>query len=180
MLLCKLFSQNNTEDQTENRKYRRIQSGTSSHENSYLKISQNLLHGPRKENPFSSPLVSYGTSFFSQESLYAIERIDQLCKALSMCSICVNPVLYGFLNTNFRREFSEIAAIVCFRCTPKNRRFPPDLSSVAHTMRLDELSHGRSSVQSVDGRTITLLGHTNFRYLFQTREPLFCNLYFMR
>ncbi|KAL3112754.1 hypothetical protein niasHT_019728 [Heterodera trifolii] len=37
-----------------------------------------------------------------------VERIDQTCKLLSITSICVNPFLYGFLNTNFRHEFNEI------------------------------------------------------------------------
>ncbi|VDM58697.1 unnamed protein product [Angiostrongylus costaricensis] len=44
-----------------------------------------------------------------------IERIDQTCKMVSMLSICVNPFLYGFLNTNFRREFYEIYSryVIC-------------------------------------------------------------------
>lgn len=33
---------------------------------------------------------------------------DEACKLISMLSICVNPFLYGYLNTNFNREFKII------------------------------------------------------------------------
>lgn len=33
---------------------------------------------------------------------------DEACKLISMLSICVNPFLYGYLNTNFNREFKLI------------------------------------------------------------------------
>lgn len=37
-----------------------------------------------------------------------IKLADEGCKLTSMLSICVNPVLYGYLNTNFNREFKAI------------------------------------------------------------------------
>nr|CAD2171156.1 unnamed protein product [Meloidogyne enterolobii] len=46
-----------------------------------------------------------------------MERVDQACKLISILSICVNPFLYGFLNTNFRSEFNEIF-IKCIHCLP--------------------------------------------------------------
>ncbi|KAF7635885.1 G_PROTEIN_RECEP_F1_2 domain-containing protein [Meloidogyne graminicola] len=46
-----------------------------------------------------------------------MERVDQACKLISILSICVNPFLYGFLNTNFRSEFNEIF-IKCINCLP--------------------------------------------------------------
>uniref|UniRef100_A0A914R0C1 G-protein coupled receptors family 1 profile domain-containing protein n=1 Tax=Panagrolaimus davidi TaxID=227884 RepID=A0A914R0C1_9BILA len=46
-----------------------------------------------------------------------IERIDQACKLISILSICVNPFLYGFLNTNFRHEFTDIFHTF-MRCLP--------------------------------------------------------------
>uniref|UniRef100_A0A915A4T3 G-protein coupled receptors family 1 profile domain-containing protein n=1 Tax=Parascaris univalens TaxID=6257 RepID=A0A915A4T3_PARUN len=51
-----------------------------------------------------------------------IERIDQSCKVISMMSICVNPFLYGFLNTNFRHEFTDIFnQWICYKLrTPTN------------------------------------------------------------
>lgn len=33
---------------------------------------------------------------------------DEGCKLISMLSICINPILYGYLNTNFNREFKVI------------------------------------------------------------------------
>ncbi|KAL7075324.1 hypothetical protein ACQ4LE_005733 [Meloidogyne hapla] len=46
-----------------------------------------------------------------------MERVDQACKLISILSICINPFLYGFLNTNFRSEFNEIF-IKCIHCLP--------------------------------------------------------------
>ncbi|KAI6235227.1 putative G-protein coupled receptor C56G3.1 [Aphelenchoides besseyi] len=50
-----------------------------------------------------------------------IERIDQCCKLISILSIAVNPLLYGFLNSNFRNQFTDIFnKLVCW--TSNNRR----------------------------------------------------------
>ncbi len=34
------------------------------------------------------------------------------CHLLGMSSACINPVLYGYLNDNFRREFKEIFGLL--------------------------------------------------------------------
>ncbi|GMT35904.1 hypothetical protein PFISCL1PPCAC_27200 [Pristionchus fissidentatus] len=75
-------------------------------------------------------------------SAFIIERVDQMCKIISMLSICINPVLYGYLNTNFRHEFSEIVYTYFLRCAPRERRlactqrpFHPEYSSVGVTLR---------------------------------------------
>ncbi|CAD5221781.1 unnamed protein product [Bursaphelenchus xylophilus] len=49
-----------------------------------------------------------------------IERIDQSCKLISILSIGVNPFLYGFLNTNFRHEFTDIFNSL-IRCSASQR-----------------------------------------------------------
>ena len=36
------------------------------------------------------------------------DRWDRLAKFISILSVCVNPFLYGYLNTNFNREFRRI------------------------------------------------------------------------
>ncbi|KAH7732127.1 Protein NPR-8 b, partial [Aphelenchoides avenae] len=68
-----------------------------------------------------------------------IERIDQSCKLISILSICVNPFLYGFLNTNFKNEFCEIFNI-WIRCQPKRppsfRRANGAYSSVVITRNI--------------------------------------------
>uniref|UniRef100_A0A915L0X7 G-protein coupled receptors family 1 profile domain-containing protein n=1 Tax=Romanomermis culicivorax TaxID=13658 RepID=A0A915L0X7_ROMCU len=46
-----------------------------------------------------------GKSMSAQRSM---KFIDETCKMISMSSICVNPFLYGYLNTNFNREFKFI------------------------------------------------------------------------
>ncbi|GMR61224.1 hypothetical protein PMAYCL1PPCAC_31419 [Pristionchus mayeri] len=75
-------------------------------------------------------------------SAFIIERVDQMCKVISMLSICINPLLYGYLNTNFRHEFTEIVYTYCLRCAPRERRlaysqrtFHPEYSSVGVTLR---------------------------------------------
>lgn len=44
------------------------------------------------------------------DSGFVVPRaIDECCKALSLCSICVNPLLYAFMNRNFQRELTAYA-----------------------------------------------------------------------
>uniref|UniRef100_A0A7E4W6J7 G_PROTEIN_RECEP_F1_2 domain-containing protein n=1 Tax=Panagrellus redivivus TaxID=6233 RepID=A0A7E4W6J7_PANRE len=50
-----------------------------------------------------------------------IERVDQAFKLISILSICINPMLYGFLNTNFRHEFTDIFHTVT-RCVPRSTK----------------------------------------------------------
>lgn len=72
--------------------------------------------------PFTLVSVIIDLNILSLESSAAIiERIDQSCKLISILSICVNPFLYGFLNTNFRREFTDIFNTIV-RCSHKRRR----------------------------------------------------------
>jgi hypothetical protein len=35
-----------------------------------------------------------------------------ICNLLGMSSACLNPILYGFLNKTFRREFKNIFGLV--------------------------------------------------------------------
>lgn len=53
-----------------------------------------------------------------------IERIDQSCKLVSILSIGINPFLYGFLNTNFRHEFTDIFYSV-IKCSSKRSNSHP-------------------------------------------------------
>ncbi|KAK3932304.1 Neuropeptide F receptor [Frankliniella fusca] len=39
-----------------------------------------------------------------------------LCHMMGMSSACTNPMLYGWLNENFRKEFREILDVVCALC----------------------------------------------------------------
>ncbi|PIC19062.1 hypothetical protein B9Z55_024738 [Caenorhabditis nigoni] len=85
----------------------------------------------------------------NQEYVNLVERIDQTCKMVSMLSICVNPILYGYLNTNFRHEFTDIYYRY-LRCETKNQpagRFQHDVSSIAH--------HRQDSVYNDDATLLT-------------------------
>jgi neuropeptide Y receptor len=68
-----------------------------------------------------------------------IERIDQSCKLLSILSICVNPFLYGFLNTNFRHEFTDIFN-TWIRCLPNK-------TQLRHSTNYASISPRRPSEQ---------------------------------
>ncbi|KAI1732080.1 7 transmembrane receptor (rhodopsin family) domain-containing protein [Ditylenchus destructor] len=69
---------------------------------------------------FVSMLIDLDILFMEKDAA-VIERIDQACKLISILSICVNPFLYGFLNTNFRHEFTDIFK-TWIRCLPCNQQ----------------------------------------------------------
>ncbi|CAB3399813.1 unnamed protein product [Caenorhabditis bovis] len=83
----------------------------------------------------------------TQANVGLVERIDQTCKMISMLSICVNPFLYGFLNTNFRHEFAEIYYRY-IRCQTKSQtpsRLNNEFSSIAHN-RQDSMYNDDNSL----------------------------------
>ncbi|ROT68912.1 neuropeptide F receptor [Penaeus vannamei] len=50
-----------------------------------------------------------------------------VCHMMGMSSACSNPLMYGWLNDNFRKEFLEIFRLICPRCCkekPKGQRQP--------------------------------------------------------
>ncbi|KHJ95503.1 7 transmembrane receptor [Oesophagostomum dentatum] len=87
---------------------------------------------------------------YVESHVAVIERIDQTCKMVSMLSICVNPFLYGFLNTNFRHEFSEIyfRYVLCRAKATGNARFHHDFSSLAVSNRNNSVYVGVSDADS--------------------------------
>uniref|UniRef100_A0A3B3VK83 G-protein coupled receptors family 1 profile domain-containing protein n=1 Tax=Poecilia latipinna TaxID=48699 RepID=A0A3B3VK83_9TELE len=44
-----------------------------------------------------------------------------LCHLLAMSSTCINPIIYGFLNSNFRQEVREV--LLHCRCFPQEEEF---------------------------------------------------------
>ncbi|CAD5215820.1 unnamed protein product [Bursaphelenchus okinawaensis] len=89
-----------------------------------------------------------------------IERIDQSCKLISILSIGVNPFLYGFLNTNFRHEFTDIFNSI-IRCSAtqsaqRNRStmysaIQPNLNQRSHSF-LETIQSACGSVFSLKAR----------------------------
>eukprot|EP00095_Tigriopus_kingsejongensis_P011593 maker-scaffold297_size217559-snap-gene-1.19 protein:Tk11593 transcript:maker-scaffold297_size217559-snap-gene-1.19-mRNA-1 annotation:"neuropeptide f receptor" len=55
--------------------------------------------------------------------------IYAICHVTGMLSACANPVIYGYLNENFNREFKEIFEIVrsCFHCPTRKLFLRSDL-----------------------------------------------------
>ncbi|KJH40534.1 7 transmembrane receptor [Dictyocaulus viviparus] len=87
---------------------------------------------------------------YVESHVSVIERIDQTCKMVSMLSICVNPFLYGFLNTNFRQEFSEIYLryVICKTKNTNKTRFNHDFSSLAATTKYNSGCIGVNEARS--------------------------------
>ena len=52
-----------------------------------------------------------------------------------MCSACINPVLYGFLNETFKREFIEISRQP-FCCSQIQSHPTPEMSPLANGKEL--------------------------------------------
>ncbi|KAK6760496.1 hypothetical protein RB195_021820 [Necator americanus] len=87
---------------------------------------------------------------YVESHVAVIERIDQTCKMVSMLSICVNPFLYGFLNTNFRHEFSEIyfRYVLCRAKRTGQARFQHDFSSLAGCTRHNSVYLGVNEAEN--------------------------------
>ena len=52
-----------------------------------------------------------------------------------MCSACINPVLYGFLNETFKREFIEISRQP-FCCSQRQSHLTPEMSPLTDGRKL--------------------------------------------
>lgn len=82
--------------------------------------------------------------------------IFAVCHLVALGSACANPVLYGWLNDNFRREF---VAVLCRRCYPDVDGQRRSLSSHADNDRnavdnrpRDSVSRARRDDSPVDTR----------------------------
>uniref|UniRef100_A0A3Q2P6D2 G-protein coupled receptors family 1 profile domain-containing protein n=1 Tax=Fundulus heteroclitus TaxID=8078 RepID=A0A3Q2P6D2_FUNHE len=53
-----------------------------------------------------------------------------LCHLLAMSSTCINPIIYGFLNSNFRQEVREV--LLHCRCFPQEEEFERFPMSTVH------------------------------------------------
>ncbi|XP_012733454.2 neuropeptide Y receptor type 4-2 isoform X1 [Fundulus heteroclitus] len=53
-----------------------------------------------------------------------------LCHLLAMSSTCINPIIYGFLNSNFRQEVREV--LLRCRCFPQEEEFERFPMSTVH------------------------------------------------
>jgi len=56
----------------------------------------------------------------AQSNAICLRQVGKLafpvCHLLVLCSACVNPLLYGWLNDNFRREFVKVLCSCCGHC----------------------------------------------------------------
>ncbi|XP_071441175.1 neuropeptide Y receptor type 2-like [Hetaerina americana] len=91
---------------------------------------------------FSSP------SYSPPHRLYAVFAA---CHVAAMSSACTNPVLYGWLNTNFRREFAEIMPGVCAG------RMKRSAAAAAATTDASEAVSGRRDARRTSSTLVTAL-----------------------
>ncbi|XP_059469619.1 neuropeptide F receptor [Neocloeon triangulifer] len=82
-----------------------------------------------------------------------------ICHMIGMSSACSNPLLYGWLNDNFRKEFKEILAVFCpwIPVEAVQERVNSIRSSMRESRRRrraekEVISQGRSGVASGDAR----------------------------
>ncbi|XP_031598776.1 neuropeptide Y receptor type 4 [Oreochromis aureus] len=84
------------------------------------------------------PLTIFNVvSDWNQEALPVCHHnlLFSLCHLLAMSSTCINPVIYGFLNSNFRQEVSEV--LLHCRCFPLEEECEQYPMSTVHI----EVSH---------------------------------------
>ena len=43
------------------------------------------------------------------------------CHLLAMTSVCTNPVMYGFLNENFKQSLTSLLTGCCYQTQPSTR-----------------------------------------------------------
>uniref|UniRef100_A0A667Y7E5 G-protein coupled receptors family 1 profile domain-containing protein n=1 Tax=Myripristis murdjan TaxID=586833 RepID=A0A667Y7E5_9TELE len=79
------------------------------------------------------PLTIFNVvSDWNQEALPVCHHnlLFSLCHLLAMSSTCINPVIYGFLNTNFRQEVREALLHCC--CRPLQEEYDHFPLSTVH------------------------------------------------
>ncbi|RWS29867.1 neuropeptide F receptor-like protein [Leptotrombidium deliense] len=67
------------------------------------------------------------------------------CHLVGMSSACSNPLLYGFLNDNFRKEFKDIFLRCCPACVRCIRR--PAISQEGNNETMDLQTLGERQTQ---------------------------------
>ncbi len=72
-----------------------------------------------------------------------------ICHLLGMSSACLNPILYGFMNKTFKREFKNIFSVVIDGCRSVNGCCKIS-ESAENTLSFDVLTTG---VSQMEGRT---------------------------
>ncbi|KAJ8418210.1 hypothetical protein AAFF_G00139190 [Aldrovandia affinis] len=69
--------------------------------------------------------------WYHEALLYQHDLVFSLCHLLAMASTCVNPIVYGFLNSNFKKEMK--AAVLHCRCRPMEDDYEHFPLSTMHT-----------------------------------------------
>ncbi|RWS04244.1 Neuropeptide Y receptor type 6-like protein [Dinothrombium tinctorium] len=75
------------------------------------------------------------------------------CHLIGMSSACSNPLLYGFLNDNFRKEFKEIFSKCCPRCISFVRIFSFNYHQQRQQRDNSEANNGTLDLQTLGERT---------------------------
>ncbi|KAG8234358.1 hypothetical protein J437_LFUL012117 [Ladona fulva] len=111
------------------------------------RLSSAAMAGHEWSNVFTSP------SYSPPHRMYAVFAA---CHVAAMSSACTNPVLYGWLNTNFRREFAEIMPRVCTGRVRRPVSAVPIDASEAVSGRRDARRTSSTLVTAFSGRPTTV------------------------
>ncbi|XP_067657445.1 neuropeptide F receptor-like [Haliotis asinina] len=93
-----------------------------------------------------------------------------ICHLFVLCAGCLNPVLYGWLNENFRQEFMKVLCCSCCKSLQLKvkgslccRAVPPDPHPGVPAITLTKASNGEtpSKICDEDGPTVTPLSEFN-------------------
>lgn len=98
--------------------------------------------------PFTviSIVIQLGPSHVINQYDYELRQLDDAAKLISMFSVCVNPFLYGYLNTNFKNEFQSIfrtwRRLCCPRCESNDEQAAGTLLPMTKMSPVSEDAHG--------------------------------------
>jgi neuropeptide F receptor len=114
--------------------------------------------------------------FPKQSTSHTMMICYAICHMMGMSSACSNPLLYGWLNDNFRKEFNEIL------CRNESSIISSSGKVNVRNCSLPEITHiGRKSrVNIMDGLTVTGGGQTELTALVSTRLVFFLHLVLMQ
>ncbi|KAF8571693.1 hypothetical protein P879_00073 [Paragonimus westermani] len=158
-----------------------------------LAITQKIMQQTRRTDPGNNTSTQIGTevwtnnSFFPGKSFFFLDTLNRgtsgkwivviqtVSLSMVLCSACANPILYGWLNTNFRKEFCRVLRLRTSNQTESTTKHPvcaPDISTrVAGKLKEDcGLLHPSTPFLSV--QQLESANHSKFGLYELSGRPL--------
>lgn len=93
--------------------------------------------------------------------------IYAVCHMTGMSSACANPLLYGWLNDNFRKEFRQIGASIC-PCPAHNSPLPPAESNIPPTRPKQQPANPEQNCDAAAAITVVTVTSTSNKHNTET------------